>query len=384
MRGRPTLHIDTQALQPPLGEGDGDLFPVCLESPSLLVTRHPFEAYTICELLGIGGSGHVYRAVHRATGEVYALKALPLSTGGRLNTLVKEVDALSSGCPGMIKLHATSIHEESLYLVLEYMNAGCLDKVVASHGALPEAPASALAYLLLWCLSKLRAARLLHRDIKPSNVLLSTQGRVRLGDAGLMSTLQHSVSTAHSYVGTCRYMAPERIQHGSYSFPSDVWGVGLSLWLAVMGRVPFAEAQSYVEVIGAVSDTSARVETPPNGTLVVAGAGQQRPLDLSPHFREILDGCLAKDPLERLTPEALMALPIFTDHGTESVGKAEGMLRDFLSGGGVGRGGEGGGGGKEGKVNTHQPPITKGGRGGAMTPVVFSRQKKQQPPVEII
>jgi len=290
-----------------------------------------FEDFSALELLGSGSTGKVHRAINRSSGQVRALKSVPLSHG---HILAMEVKALSTRCPGMISLDGILLHEDVMYLVLQYMDGGCLEKVVRQRGAFPEPVAAALAFQLLWCLQHLRSAHLLHRDIKPSNVLLDCSGRVRLGDAGLAAFLQNSAASAHSFVGTCRYMSPERIKHGTYSFPADVWGLGLSLWYAVVGGVPFPDANSYVEVIGVVTDSEEIVEIPPEGTPTGTQCAQvnARPLSLSPQFRELILCCCHKDPLKRLTPDALMLLPVFKIHDIKTVAQAECILKNFLGG----------------------------------------------------
>lgn len=71
---------------------------------------------------------------------------------------------------------------------------------------------------------------------------MNSAGRVKLSDFGILAMLGSSQSLARSYVGTAVYMSPERIQSAPYSYPADVWGLGLSLLTAGLGRFPFAHS----------------------------------------------------------------------------------------------------------------------------------------------
>lgn len=102
--------------------------------------------------------------------------------------------------------------------------------------------------------------QVVHRDIKPSNVLVNSNGDIKLADFGMSGQLastvgpspaHHSVCAARlkrtslreqfsrlaSWVGTAAYMSPERISGSEYSYESDIWSLGVSLWeLAVVSR----------------------------------------------------------------------------------------------------------------------------------------------------
>jgi serine/threonine protein kinase len=157
---------------------------------------------------------------------------------------------------------------------------------------------------------------------------------VRLGDAGLAKGTP-SIAQAHSFVGTFTYMAPERLLQGAYAFPADVYGAGLSVLHAVLGREPLAGAgAAFMDVLVAVMEAPA-LGVPPDGTALPAppGAGggpPPPPLALSPGFRALLDGCLQRDPAARPTAEAALQLPLFAGHGIVDRAASEAILRAFM------------------------------------------------------
>lgn len=78
--------------------------------------------------------------------------------------------------------------------------------------------------------------RVLHRDLKPANLLMDEEGNVKISDFGISAHLGDVSAFAETFVGTTRYMAPERLSGATYSYPSDVWALGLILLELVTGR----------------------------------------------------------------------------------------------------------------------------------------------------
>ncbi|WP_437337918.1 serine/threonine-protein kinase [Sorangium sp. So ce394] len=115
--------------------------------------------------------------------------------------------------------------------------------------------------------SALHAANILHRDLKPSNVLVTRDGRVVLLDFGIAKELTPRApgeATVEDLVGTPAYMPPERITSAPETEASDWYSVGVMLYEALTGALPFA---------GSVVDTiSAKLwSTPPPPSLLVDG-----------------------------------------------------------------------------------------------------------------
>ena len=86
----------------------------------------------------------------------------------------------------------------------------------------------------------------IHRDLKPENILLNSLGEIKLTDFGISKALQFTAGICSTFVGTVSYMSPERIEGTKYSFPSDVWSLGIILYELATGLYPYPLTKSPV------------------------------------------------------------------------------------------------------------------------------------------
>lgn len=88
-------------------------------------------------------------------------------------------------------------------------------------------------------------------ESQPANVLISSSGRVKLADFGIVSQREvqddeTSLQMNATVIGTTRYMSPERLQGKPYTMSSDVWSLGLVLLECLLGASPFEGISSVV------------------------------------------------------------------------------------------------------------------------------------------
>ena len=196
--------------------------------------------------------------------------------------------------PGIVQIYDVGHAREGLYYVAELVEGESLAGRLR-RGPVPAWEACGIAAQLCRALAGAHAQRIVHRDVKPANILLSSDGRVKVGDFGVARLAEGSTDgTAASIVGTPRYMAPEQGRGRPTTPATDVYSAGVVLYEMLAGHPPFT-ATSVVEL--ALRHLQ---EAPP-------------PLSvrLPSSLVEIVDRALAKEPAERYRDGAEMAEALF-------------------------------------------------------------------------
>jgi len=200
-------------------------------------------------------------------------------------------------------------------IALEYMDAGSLTDVIARAGALPEKAVACLAFQAAWGLAYLKPCKRVHRDVKPSNMLLNMRGEVKLSDFGISSELRSSLAMCGTFVGTFKYMSPERVQNLPYSYASDVWALGMVLFECVTGEYPYKNCVSCIDLVQTITEMG-----PP--VLPAHAAGDLRDLVLQ---------CCCKSPSARLPAEVVLGAPFLQRHGVTSLAAGVAGMGEFLA-----------------------------------------------------
>ncbi|CAN0067248.1 unnamed protein product, partial [Choristocarpus tenellus] len=211
------------------------------------VDHHVLRRFEICQKLGKGAYGIVWKAVEKRTRQVVALKkcfdAFRNATDAqRTFREVMYLQALA-GHDNLIRLRHVVKAENGrdIYLTFDHMETD-LHAVIRAN-ILEEIHKKYIIYQLVKALKFMHSADLLHRDIKPSNLLLNSDCHVKLCDFGLCRNIAETAGPQPhltDYVATRWYRAPE-ILLGSprYTKGVDIWAVGCILGEMLSGRPTF-------------------------------------------------------------------------------------------------------------------------------------------------
>ncbi|GAB2643120.1 serine/threonine-protein kinase [Nocardia goodfellowii] len=217
--------------------------------------------FELIEPLGSGGMGTVWRALDVMLHREVALKEVrpDVSPGAsspdvQRERVLREARALARiGHPNVVAVHhiVNSAAEAHPWIVMELVRGQSLADRLAA-GPLPVGVAARLGRGILAGLRAAHAVGVLHRDVKPANVMLREDDSPVLTDFGIAAIdgLNGLTSTGH-LVGSLEYVAPERLGGQEGHPASDLWSLGLVLYVAVEGFHPMRR-ETTVAVLAAV------------------------------------------------------------------------------------------------------------------------------------
>lgn len=254
--------------------------------------------------IGSGASSVVQRAIHIPTHRIIALKKINIFEKEKRQQLLTEIRTLCEApCyQGLVEFYGAFYTPDSgqISIALEYMDGGSLADIIKRQRCIPEAVLSLMVQRLLQGLSYLHGVRyLVHRDIKPANLLVNLKGEPKITDFGISAGLENSMAMCATFVGTVTYMSPERIRNESYSYPADIWSLGLALFECGTGEFPYTANEGPVNLMLQILDDPS--PSPPKDVF-------------SPEFCSFIDACLQKDADARPTAEQLLSHPFITKY----------------------------------------------------------------------
>jgi calcium-dependent protein kinase len=204
------------------------------------------KKYEYISLIGNGSFGKVRLFVERECKSFkYAIKTIKKDIFNPYNiqSIKREIDILRSlDHPNIVKYFETYEDENYLHIVMEYIPGDNLFQVLTEklNRKLTERQISKIMSCLLKAVLFLHHNGIIHRDIKPENIVFSDTGNfksLKLIDFGL--SIQQNARKEKRRVGTPYYMAPEMIS-GNFVKESDVWSIGVIMYILVTGKQPFS------------------------------------------------------------------------------------------------------------------------------------------------
>ena len=213
--------------------------------------------YQIGAVIASGGMATVYSAIDTRLDRPVAVKIMHAHLAqdedfvARFIREAKAAAAISH--PNLISVHDQGWNTggtPAVFLVMELVSGSTLRDLINQKGRL--APEEVLPILseVLSALAVAHKAGIVHRDLKPENIMISTEGKIKVGDFGLaraMSAGQTLTVDASVLLGTVAYLAPEQVQRGIADARSDIYSLGVVTFEALTGKKPY-EGESPIHI----------------------------------------------------------------------------------------------------------------------------------------
>ena len=215
--------------------------------------------YRVEREVGRGGMGSVWLCRDERLGRQVAVKqvgGLPGESSLHLARALREArHSAALNHPNVVAIFDALEEGDHVWLVMEYVPSRTLDEIVREDGPLAPRHAAGIGADVADGLAAAHALGVVHRDVKPSNILVrSRDSRALIADFGIARTVgQEQLTRSGLVTGTPAYFAPELARGEEPSPASDVWALGVSLYVAVEGEPPYAEQANAIAMLNTIA-----------------------------------------------------------------------------------------------------------------------------------
>ncbi len=265
--------------------------------------------YRLIAKIGAGGMGEVWTAEDTRLARTVAIKILPPDVAADQEAIARmrreARTAAQINSPNIATIYSFEEIGERLFIVMEYVEGEPLSKLIA-RGPMPEAELCRIGREVAEALAEAHAKGIIHRDIKPDNIIISGR-RVKVLDFGIAKHVTPAAGsndpTAYltqqgMIIGTVQYMSPEQALGKTLDTRTDIFSLGIVLYQAATGRLPFQGETATETITKIVRDEPVDV-----GTLNRS---------LSPGVAKIIGRCLRKPREQRFASAADLASALET------------------------------------------------------------------------
>ena len=272
----------------------------------------PLRGYRLLDQLGEGAFSIVWRATQPSVGRAVAIKQIRAELANRPEFIRRfEAEAhlvAQLEHPHIVPLYDYWREPDSAYLVMRLLSGGTLDRRLVDR-PLALAEVATMVEEVGSALAAAHRTGVVHRDVKPANVFLDADGHFYLGDFGIaIESDEADDPTAALSLGSPAYASPEQLRRQPVSPTADVHGLGITVYEALTGRLPFPDATSRADLLERQL------------TQTIPSVREVR-TDVPPAVDDVLRAATAKDPAAR-QPDAA----VFVEEFEAALGSGVGSL----------------------------------------------------------
>lgn len=247
------------------------------------------DHHQIIEEIGKGGMSTVYSAWDTRLEREDAIKVMrpqyaeDPTFAARFKQEAQAAASLHS--PHIVDIYDWNRYNGDYYIVMERLVGADLKQIIERKGAIDCKSVARIAAQVCSALSVAHANDIIHRDIKPNNIMIMKDGNVKVMDFGIAKSKNNDLTTDNSVWGTANYVSPEQVQGKPLGPTSDIYSLGVVMYEAVTGQLPFTGEDAISVALMQIND----IPIPPSE--VVPG--------VDPDLEDIILRCMEKDPSNR-------------------------------------------------------------------------------------
>jgi len=198
--------------------------------------------------------------------KIYALKYMDITSNKQKVYIGNEITIMrTTDDPNVVKLHDVYLYKGRIFMVMDYLDGGCLTPVVEDMNL--DIPENVIGYILretLQGIYSLHKRGIIHRDIKSDNILIEKDtAAIKLTDFGYSCQLTQEKRMRESRVGTLYWMAPELLKgDNKYNEKWDIWSLGVFAFELAQGFPPFPKKGTQKTIYHILSRPSPTLAVP--------------------------------------------------------------------------------------------------------------------------
>jgi hypothetical protein len=231
------------------------------------ISRIFLGRYQVLGIIGQGGMGTVFRGWDPKLRRSVALKTIrydsvaPQETHDLVDTLVKEaITAASVNHPNIVSVYDVEDTPNAAFIAMELVDGPSLQAFLDRDGSLSPAQTVLVGLAVAKALEAAHSRGLQHHDIKPANVLLGRDGAIKVTDFGLAALIQNTARADEMVFGTPGFLAPEVAMASARDTRSDLFSLGVTLYVCATGVSPFEKKISHETLVATVIHTPPAIE----------------------------------------------------------------------------------------------------------------------------
>lgn len=245
--------------------------------------------YEIGERIGVGGMAEVYSAQDTVLGRIVAVKVM-------LQQYAEEEDfarrfrqeaaaAANLQSPYIVNVYDWGHDLGTYFIVMEYVRGSDLKSAIKQRGAINQRKVAEIASQVCQALIVAHSQDIVHRDIKPQNIMIQPDGNVKVMDFGIARAKNSVSEKTGNVLGTAHYISPEQAQGKDLTSASDIYSLGVVMYEAATGQLPFDGPDS-------VSVALMQVQDEPK-------LPREINPEIDPALEQIILKCMQKNPNDR-------------------------------------------------------------------------------------